>query len=102
MRQGDIWFGETPREKGRPYLVLIRNEAIGYLNTVLVAPITRSMRGIPTEVPLGPDDGLTQECVATLDNSIAIRRTYLTHHLGSIRGGRWPEVCAAMRAALDC
>ena len=102
MRQGDIWVGETPTEKGRPYLVLTRNEAIGYLTTVLVAPVTRSVRGIPTEVPLGPDDGLRQECAATLDNSIAIRRAYLTAHIGSITAGRWPDVCAAMHAALDC
>jgi mRNA interferase MazF len=102
MRQGDIWFGQTPSEKGRPYLVLTRNEAIGLLNTVLVAPVTRSVRGIPTEIPLGPDNGLREECAATLDNSIAIRRAYLTAHLGSLDSGRWPEVCAAMRAAIDC
>jgi mRNA interferase MazF len=102
MRQGEIWFGQTPTEKGRPYLVLTRNEAIGYLNTVLVAPVTRSVRGIPTEVPLGTEDGLRQACAATLDNSIAIRRAYLTVHLGAIDTGRWYEVCAAMRAAIDC
>lgn len=102
MRQGEIWFGQTPSEKGRPYLVLTRDEAISFLNTVLVAPITRSVRGIPTEVPLGPHDGLRQDCAATLDNSIAIRRAYLTVHLGSIGAGRWPHVCAAMRAAIDC
>jgi mRNA interferase MazF len=102
MRQGEIWFGQTPSEKGRPYLVLTRNEAIAYLNTVLVAPITRSVRGIPTEIPLGPDDGLRQECAATLDNAIAIRRSHLTVHIGSIDSLRWHEVCAAMRAAIDC
>ena len=102
MRQGEIWFGQTPSEKGRPYLVLTRNEAIGYLNTVLVAPVTRSVRGIPTEVSLGPGDGLRELCAATLDNSIAIRRGYLTVHLGAIDTARWHEVCAAMRAAIDC
>jgi mRNA interferase MazF len=102
MRQGDIWFGQTPSETGRPYLVLTRNEAIGYLNTVLVAPVTRSVRGIPTEIPLGSDEGLRVDCAATLDNSIAIRRSYLTVHLGAIDVGRWHEVCTAMRAAIDC
>lgn len=102
MRQGEIWFGQTPSEKGRPYLVLTRNEAIGYLNTVLVAPVTRSVRGIPTEVPLGTEDGLRQVCAATLDNSIAIRRAYMKVHLGALDMGRWHEVCAAMRAAIDC
>ena len=102
MRQGDIWFGETPDSKGRPYLVLTRNEALPLLGTVLVAPITRSVRGIPTEVPLGPDNGLRQECAATLDNAIAIRRVYLTARLGDLGDGRWSEVCTAMRAAIDC
>ena len=102
MRQGDIWFGETPDNKGRPYLVLTRNEALPLLSAVLVAPITRSVRGIPTEVPLGPDNGLRQECAATLDNAIAIRRAYLTAHLGDLGDGRWSEVCTAMRAAIDC
>ena len=102
MRQGDIWFGQTPSEKGRPYLVLTRNEAIGLLNTVLVAPVTRSVRGIPTEVPLGPDDGLRLDCAASVDNSLAIRRSYLTDQIGALSPGRWPDVCAAMRAAIDC
>ena len=102
MRQGDIWFGETPNTNGRPYLVLTRNEALAHLSTVLVAPITRSMRGIPTEVPLGPDNGLRQECAATLDNAIAIRRAHLTSHLGELGDGRWSEVCTALRAAIDC
>ena len=102
MRQGEIWFGETPDSKGRPYLVLTRNEALAQLNTVLVAPITRTVRGIPTEVALDAANGLRQECAATLDNTIAIRRAHLTTRLGDLGAGRWSEVCAAMRAAIDC
>jgi mRNA interferase MazF len=102
MLQGQIWFGETPGDKGRPYLVVTRNEAIALLNTVLVAPVTRSVRGIPTEVALGPDEGLRQACAATFDNVIPVRKAHLTRHLGSIGNGRRHEVCAAMRAAIDC
>jgi mRNA interferase MazF len=102
MRQGEIWYGESPSRKGRPYLVLTRNQAIGLLNTVLVAPITRTIRGIPTEVVLGTDDGLNQQCVASIDNALAFRRAYLTEHLGAVDAHRWHEVCAAMRAAIDC
>src|SRR3954468_9073021 len=53
-RRGDIWWGEAPDQKGRPYLVLTRDEAIPVLRTVLAAPVTRTVRGIPTEVSLGP------------------------------------------------
>ena len=56
--RGEIWWGEAPDEKGRPYLILTRNEAVPVLRTILVAPITRTIRGIPTEVPVGAEEGL--------------------------------------------
>lgn len=51
LRRGEIWWGEAPDEKGRPYLVLTRDEAIPVLRAVLTAPVTRTVRGIATEVP---------------------------------------------------
>ena len=50
--RGEIWWGEAD-SKGRPFLILTRNEAIPVLRSVLVAPITRTIRHIPTEVPVG-------------------------------------------------
>ena len=102
IQQGAIYWAEVESDKGRPYLVLTRDRAIPVLDAVLVAPITRSIRGIATEVPLGEDDGMRFECAATIDNVKSVPKAALTRHLGSIASGRWPDVCAAMCAALDC
>ena len=100
--QGDIWWLETEQEAGRPCLILTRDRAIGVLDAVLVAPITRTIRGIPTEISLDRSDGLPVDCVATMDNTSVVPKSALTHKVGALTPGRWPEVCAALRAATDC
>ncbi len=101
-RQGEIWWGETPNDKGRPYLVVSRNEAIPVLRGILVAPVTRTVRSIPTEVALGADDGLPVECVATFDNLRTLPRSLLVRRVGALDGTRRPDLCAALRATADC
>ncbi len=102
MNQGDIWWAELPDEKARPYLVLTRPRAIPVLHSVLVAPITTRVRGLAAEVPISPADGMSTDCVANFDNVKTIRKAHLTRRGGALSAGRWPEVCAAMRAAIDC
>ena len=102
IRQGEIWLIEEPSGKARPGLVLVRNEAIDLLNTITVAPLTRTIRGIPSEVPIGRGEGVAYECVATFDNIKSIPRAFLTRRLGRIESGRWHEVCFAMRASIAC
>jgi len=102
ISQGDIWLGELPNEKPRPYLVLTRQQAVVGLRTVVVAPLTTTRRGLVSEVPLGPADGLRRECVATFDNLSALPKAIFTRQMGALATGRWHEVCAAMRAAIDC
>jgi mRNA interferase MazF len=101
-RQGDIWWAERPDHKGRPYLVLTRDSAIDVLSAILVAPLTTTIRDIPTELPLGAADGLGRPCVATFDNLITIRRAHLVRRVARLSDGRWHEVCDALRAAIDC
>lgn len=101
-RQGEVWWGESPAAKGRPYLVVTRNQAIDVLRTVLVAPVTRTVRSIPTEVPLGPDDGLSTACAATVDNALAFPKSMLVRRLGALPAERRWELCAAWSAATDC
>ncbi|HEY7667424.1 MAG TPA: type II toxin-antitoxin system PemK/MazF family toxin [Actinomycetota bacterium] len=100
--RGEIWWGETPQAKGRPFLVLTRDEAIGVLDAILVAPVTRTVRGIPTEVPLGPDDGLPTECVAAFDATTVFPRSMLARRMGALSPTRTPELCDALAAATDC
>jgi mRNA interferase MazF len=88
--QGEIWWAEA-MDKRRPVLVVTRSEAIPVLTWVLVAPITRTVRGIPTEIPLGPGDGLDVVCAATIDNLQPIRRSFLTRRVGASSGGRLPR-----------
>jgi mRNA interferase MazF len=102
MRQGEIWWSEQPDEKARPYLVLTRPRAIPVLHSVLVAPVTTRVRGLAAEVHLSSADGMQTECVANLDNVKTIRKAHLTRLAGALSPGRWHEVCAAMRAAIDC
>ncbi|MGZ8612091.1 MAG: type II toxin-antitoxin system PemK/MazF family toxin [Actinomycetota bacterium] len=102
LARGEIWWGEAPDAKGRPYLVLTRDEAISVLRTILVAPVTRTIRGIPTEVPLGAAEGLPAEGVASLDNVLTFPKTLLVRRLGALSEGRRMEPCEALRAATDC
>jgi mRNA interferase MazF len=100
--RGEVWWGEVPNVKPRPYLVLTRSEAIPVLQRILVAPITRNTRGIPTEVPLGAPEGLPADCVASLDNVMTLAKALLVRRLGALGPERRDEPCEALRAATDC
>lgn len=99
--QGDIWWAEA-EDKRRPVLVVTRSDAIPVLSAVIVAPLTRTVRKIPTEIALGPDNGLSQECAASFDNLQLIRRSFLTDRVGSLASGQDDEICRALRALADC
>ncbi len=100
-RQGDIWWAES-EDKRRPVLVVTRTEAVPVLTTIIVAPVTRTVRQIPTEVPLGPPNGLLVDCVASFDNLQPIRRTFLTDRVGGLQREQADEICRALRALADC
>jgi mRNA interferase MazF len=69
MERGEIrWYEFRPPDKRRPGLVLTRTSAIQFLNDVTVAPITSTIRDIPSEVVLGIDDGMPQECAVNFDH----------------------------------
>jgi mRNA interferase MazF len=71
------------------------------LTGIVVAPITRTVRRIATEIALGPDEGLCVECVASFDNLQRIRRSTLTQRAGEL-GVRSSELCTALRTLADC
>lgn len=100
--RGEVWWGEAPDSSGRPYLVLTRNEAVAVLRTVLVAPITRTVRGIPTEVSVGVEEGLPADGVASMDNVLAFPKAMLVRRMGTLSVERRDELCEALRAATDC
>ncbi|HEV7773588.1 MAG TPA: type II toxin-antitoxin system PemK/MazF family toxin [Conexibacter sp.] len=100
-RQGDVWWAEAD-DKRRPVLVVTRNEAIAVLRRLVVAPVTRTVRGIPTEIALGADEGLPVECAASFDNLQPVNRNVLTERIGALATTRRREVCGALDALTDC
>ena len=98
--QGDVWWAEA-EDRRRPVLVVTRDEAIPVLTRILVAPVTRTVRGIPTELILDAGDGLPQPCAASFDNLQPIRKSFLTDRLGSILHRRH-VICATLEALADC
>ncbi len=99
-RQGEIWWAEM-EERRRPVLVVTRSEGVPVLTGIVVAPVTRTIREIPTQVPLGDAEGLPVDCVASFDNLQRIRRSALTERLGDL-GPRREAICTALRALADC
>ena len=99
-QQGEIWWAEA-EDKRRPVLVVTRSEAVPVLHGIVVAPVTRTIRSIPTEIPLGESEGLPGESVASFDNLQRIRRASLAVQAGDL-GHRRDEICAALRALSDC
>lgn len=99
--QGDVWWA-TVADRRRPVLVVTRGVAIPVLSTLVVAPVTRTVRGIPTEVPLGPDEGLPVDCVASFDNLQTVLRSELSGRAGGLGPARRDEICQALEALADC
>lgn len=83
-------------------LVLTRSSAIPYLSRVTVAPITSTIRGVPSEVALGPEDGMKQPCAANLHNVVTVNQQNLGRRLAQLSPRRMREVCAALVFALGC
>lgn len=100
-RQGEVWWAEA-EDKRRPVLIVTRDEAIPVLRWIVVAPVTRTVRNIPTELLLGEAEGLPVECAASFDNLQPVPRALLTARVGRLDGLRRPELCAAIAAMSDC
>jgi len=101
VKQYEIWWATLPLPVGRrPVLLLSRNPAYGYLNKVLVAEITTTVRGIPQEVTMGRPEGLPSASVVNLDNLHTIAKSQLTKRAGSLRSSRETEVKRSLGHAL--
>ncbi len=89
-------------DKLRPAVVMHRDFAGRMLNAVLVAPLTTTIRDIPTAVRLGPDDGIDRDCIATLDNLTLLRRDKLVSRIGYLGPERMADLCRALATAVAC
>jgi mRNA interferase MazF len=97
-----VWWLELPEEGRRPVCVLTREAAIPVLRNVTVALITRTARGIPTEVALDERDGMPAACVITLDNVRTVPRGLLTRRITRLSGTRLEQACRALALATGC
>ena len=103
IRQGEVWWANLPDPLGwRPVLVLMRDSAIEQLHWVTVAPLTRTIRGLESEVVLEPDaDQVADRCAVTLDNVATVEQMLLVEKLTSLSPDRMNEVWEALHFALE-
>ncbi len=103
ISRGEVWLYTFKRpDKRRPVLVLTRSEVIGLLNTVTVAPITSTIHGAPSEVIIGPKEGLKNESAINLDHLQTVLQDGLRTYLGSLGEEKLNRVCEALLLALGC
>jgi mRNA interferase MazF len=101
--RGDVrLYAFAPPDKKRPVVVLTRESAIAYLSTVTVAPVTTTIRGVPSEVILNEDDGMKASCAVNLHNAVTVSQQHLGKRVARLSAQRMSQVCAALRFSLGC
>ncbi len=101
MKRGEIWWAELTPPAGRcPVLLLSRNDAYTVRELVIVAPLTTRIRGIPSEVSLGNEDGVPRACVVNLDTITTIARASLRERLTALSAEKLKAVEEALHFSL--
>ena len=102
MRRGEIWFAATPGGD-RPVLVLTRDPVADRIGAVVVAGLTRTQRGLVSELLLTPaDDGVPSECVVNFDNVHTLPRSTFRRRIATLSGSRMTHACRTLRDAMGC
>ena len=103
LNRGEIWLLDLPRpDKRRPVLVLSRPSLIRLLHTVTVAAVTSTLRGAPTEVELGVDEGLSDTSCVNLCNLFTVHQRELRTFVGTVDREKMKDVCQALAIACAC
>lgn len=103
VNRGEIWLYDfQPPDKRRPVLVLTRQEVIRLLSTVMVAPITSTIRGLPSEVLVGYEEGLKRDSAVNLDHVQTVEKHRLRRFIGSVDRDAMHQVCRALAVATGC
>lgn len=101
VNRGEIWqFSFPSPNKRRPVLILTRQEVIGHLHSVTVAPITTMIRGIPSEVVIGPENGLKTDSAINVDNLVTVPKAGLRSFVGTVSSSVLSELREALLFAL--
>jgi mRNA interferase MazF len=103
VARGEVWLYKfKPPDKRRPVVVLTRQEAIPFLNALIVAPVTSTVRGSPGEVVVGVVEGLKQQSAANLDQVQTVAKDRLVRYVGRVAPARMREICRALAIATGC
>lgn len=103
LNRGEIWLHtfRSP-DKRRPVLVISRQSVIPLIRTVMVAPITSAVHGVPSEVAVGVEEGLKVPSVVNLDHIQTVDQRSLRQYLGSLGTQKMDQVCLALARATGC
>ncbi|HAK47170.1 MAG TPA: PemK family transcriptional regulator [Spirochaeta sp.] len=102
MNRGDIrWYKFKYPDKKRPVLILTRDSVIEYLNEITIAPITSTVRNIPSEVRFSTDDGMMKDCAANFDHIQTVSKAKLGALITTLAADKLDETKAAVRFALN-
>jgi mRNA interferase MazF len=100
MKRGEIrWYTFRPPDKRRPVLLLTRDGVVEQLGEIIAAPVTRTIRGLSTEVVLTPDDGMPVACAVNFDHVNLAQLVRIGALICELRTERWPEARAALLVA---
>jgi mRNA interferase MazF len=103
IARGDVrLYNFAAPDKKRPVVVLTRDSAIDYLSTVVVAPVTSTIRGVPSEVRLSEEDGMKSPCAVNLHNPVTVAQQRLGKRVAHLGSRRMSEICAALRFSIGC
>ena len=101
MRRGEVrWYRFAAPDKRQPVVVLTRDSILEYLGEVTIAPITSTVREIPSEVPLTPKDGLPRDCAINLDHLQTVPRSRIGPIIATLSAERMQEIRAVLLFAL--
>jgi mRNA interferase MazF len=99
-RRGEVWLANL--DKVRPIVVLTRDPLGAVLNAVIAAPVTSTIRGLSTEVRVGPEHGMLHDSVANLDNVQLVDRMQLIRRVGRVGPATLAAICEALSIAVGC
>lgn len=103
LNRGEIWlYTFKAPDKRRPVVILTRSEVIGILHTVTVAPITSTIHGAPSEVVVGPAQGLKHDCAVNTDHLQTVEKHRLSTYIGRLTEEQIGAACGAVAIALGC
>lgn len=100
--RGEVWWYDEPGKEPRPFVILTRPEAIAVLDKLVGVPSTQTVRGIQTEVELGPQDGMRGQCVLSTDNVTVIHKAHLRKRIATLGPAKLNEICHALDVAISC